>query len=362
MFHLIMTFLGANQRKRNWIMLAYILSGMFGSYALLAVFFPELRWAIDTGLRNILYLILLGPILLAGIILAFYGMKQTSLQEEREQLLYILLAAIIGVFTGLTETVQSLGIPIPRLGHLGCLIYSSILAIGIFKHREAYDILAQMQEKLNFMGEMAAGIAHEIRNPLTSIKGASALLANESKQIHLPKFHEYHEIITEEIERLHQILNNFQYFTRPLKVEKESVSVNEIIQKTVKLAETAPVKITILQELAEYPPGIRADASLLKQVFLNLIKNADEACDPGGKLMIKTEIASSWLRIRFSDNGPGIPPGDLNRIFEPFYTTKSGGMGMGLSICRRIIQAHGGRLEAKNRVPQGTEFIILLPM
>jgi signal transduction histidine kinase len=118
----------------------------------------------------------------------------------------------------------------------------------------------------------------------------------------------------------------------------------------------------ILQELAEYPPGIRADASLLKQVFLNLIKNADEACDPGGKLTIKTEIASSWLRIRFSDNGPGIPPDDLDRIFEPFYTTKSGGMGMGLSICRRIIQAHGGRLEAKNRVPQGTEFIILLPM
>ena len=94
-----------------------------------------------------------------------------------------------------------------------------------------------MQEKLNFMAEMAAGIAHEIRNPLTSIKGASTLLASESKQIHLPKFHEYHEIITEEIERLHQILNNFQYFTRPLKVEKEPVSVNEVIQKTVKLAE-----------------------------------------------------------------------------------------------------------------------------
>ena len=362
MFHLIIAFLGAEHRRSTWVRGAYVLSGLFGLVALLTLFLPDLRWVIDTGLRNILYLIFLGPILFAGIVSALIGMKRTNLQDERERLVYILLAAIIGVFTGLTETVQFLGIPVPRLGHLGCLIYSSILAIGIFKHREAYDILAQMQEKLNFMGEMAAGIAHEIRNPLTSIKGASTLLANESKQILLPKFHEYHEIITEEIERLHQILNNFQYFTRPLKVEKEPFSVNEVIQKTVKLAETGSVKIKIIQELADNSPRIQADASLLKQVFFNLIKNANEACDPEGELVIKTEVASSWYRTSFSDNGSGIPSGNLKRVFEPFFTTKSGGMGMGLAICQRIVQAHGGRLEVKNRLPRGTEFTILLPI
>jgi signal transduction histidine kinase len=362
MFHLIIAFLGAEHRRRTWVRGAYVLSGLFGLVALLTLFLPDLRWVIDTGLRNTLYLIFLGPILFAGIVLALIGMKRTNLQDERERLVYILLAAIIGVFTGLTETVQFLGIPIPRLGHLGCVIYSSILAIGIFKHREAYDILAQMQEKLNFMGEMAAGIAHEIRNPLTSIKGASTLLASESKQIHLPKFHEYHEIITEEIERLHQILNNFQYFTRPLKVEKEPVSINEVIQKTVKLAETGSVKIKIIQELSYNSPKTPADASLLKQVFFNLIKNANEACDPEGELVIKTEVASSWYRTSFSDNGSGIPSGNLKRIFEPFFTTKSSGMGMGLAICQRIVQAHGGRLEVKNRLPRGTEFTILLPI
>jgi signal transduction histidine kinase len=362
MFHLIIAFLGAEHRRRTWVRVAYVLSGLFGLVALLTLFLPDLRWVIDTGLRNTLYLMFLGPILFAGIVLALIGMKRTNLQDERERLVYILLAAIIGVFTGLTETVQFLGIPIPRLGNLGCVIYSSILAIGIFKHREAYDILAQMQEKLNFMAEMAAGIAHEIRNPLTSIKGASILLASESKQIHLPKFHEYHEIITEEIERLHQILNNFQYFTRPLKVEKEPVSVNEVIQKTVKLAETGSVKIKITQEFANDSPKIQADASLLKQVFFNLIKNANEACDPEGELVIKTEVASSWYRTSFSDNGSGIPSGNLKRIFEPFFTTKSTGMGMGLAICQRIVQAHGGRLEVKNRLPRGTEFTILLPI
>jgi signal transduction histidine kinase len=362
MFHLILTFLGADHRRSNWVRVAYVLSGLFGLSSLLALLLPDLRWVIDTGLRNILYLLVLGPILFAGIVFALVGMKRTNRQDERERLLYILLAAIIGVFTGLTETVQFLGIPIPRLGHLGCLIYSSILAIGIFKHREAYDILAQMQEKLESLGELAAGIAHEIRNPLTSIKGASNLLAGELKHLNLPSNQEYCNIIREEIDRLDHILLNFQYFTRPLRIEKELVDVDEIIWKTVKLAETGPVNITIRQQLSGNAPKVKADASLLKQVFLNLIKNADEACGSDGELVIRTGIHSPSVRISFTDNGPGIPAENLNRIFEPFFTTKSTGMGMGLAICRRIIQAHGGELEVKNRLPKGTEFTIVLPI
>ena len=120
MFHLITAFLGADHRRSNWVRVAYVLSGLFGLVALLALFLPDLRWVIDTGLRNILYLVVLGPILFAGIMLAIIGMKRTTLQDERERLVYILLAAIVGVFTGLTETVQFLGISVPRLGHLGC--------------------------------------------------------------------------------------------------------------------------------------------------------------------------------------------------------------------------------------------------
>ncbi len=284
-------------------------------------------------------------------------------EEERARLRYILVAFIIAVFTGVTDLVQILNIHIPPLGHLGCVIYSSILAIGVFKHRTAFDILAQMQEKLEFLGEMAAGIAHEIRNPLTSIKGRlKPLMASELKNIDLPNVREYHEIIREEIERLNHILLNFQYFTRPLKIEKESTAIDEVIQKTVKLAETGPINIRIRQELSENSPKVQADAALLKQVFLNLIKNAEEACGSGGELVIKTETLSPWLKLCFSDNGPGIPPENLKRLFEPFFTTKSTGMGMGLAICQRIILAHGGRLEVKNRLPKGTEFTILLPI
>ena len=361
-FHFIITLVKSKPRRATWIEVPYVLSGLFAFIAFWAIVRPGSRWVMEGGLRDILFLILLGPVLLIGIILVLKGIRDSSLTDEKERLRYILIASIIGVFTGLTETVQFLKAPIPSLGHLGCLAYSSILAVSIFKHRAAYDILAQMQMKLEFLGEIAAGIAHEIRNPLTSIKGASNVLAGELRNLGLPNVQEYQEIIGEEIERLDHILLNFQYFTRPLTIEKEPVSLREVIQKTVKLAETSLQNIKIKQELSEDSSNVQADASLLKQVFLNLIKNAEQACGSEGELVIKTEGLSPWLKISFSDNGSGIPRENLKRIFEPFFTTKPGGMGMGLAICQRIIQAHGGALEVKNRLPKGTEFTVLLPM
>ncbi len=107
---------------------------------------------------------------------------------------------------------------------------------------------------------------------------------------------------------------------------------------------------------------IQADPSSMKQVFLNLIKNAEEACGSGGELVIKTEYIPPSAKITFSDNGPGIPPEMIHRIFEPFFTTKSAGMGVGLAISRRIIEAHNGKIEVSNILPKGTKFSIILPV
>ena len=100
----------------------------------------------------------------------------------------------------------------------------------------------------------------------------------------------------------------------------------------------------------------------MKQVFLNLLKNAADACGQEGELVIKTETVSPWIKVSFSDNGPGIPPELLKHIFEPFFTTKSTGMGMGLAISQRIVEAHQGRIEVNNLLPKGTQFSILLPI
>jgi signal transduction histidine kinase len=328
----------------------------------LALLHSGIRAFVDGVVWNILYVVCLVPYLLSSVFMVSNAIRRAQTEEEKGRLRYILVAFIIAVATGMTDLVQALNIPVPPLGHLGCVVYSSILAVGVLKHRTAYDILAQMQEKLESLGEMAAGIAHEIRNPLTSIKGASDLLASELKQLNLPNLQEYHDIIREEIERLNDILLNFQHFTRPLKIEKEQTPVKTVIEKTVRLAETAPIGLRIRQEHIGNSQDISSDASLLKQVFINLIKNADEACGSGGELVIRTQSLPPWFRISFADNGPGIPAENIHRIFEPFFTTKSSGMGMGLAICHRIIRAHGGELEVKNLLPRGAEFTILLPI
>jgi signal transduction histidine kinase len=362
MFHFINALVLAERNRGDWILTAYIVAGFFAFSSPLALFHPGIKQFVDGVYWNILYLVLLGPFIFAGMVILTTTFNQTKSEEEKSRLLYILIAAIIAVTTGLTDLVQSLKIPIPPFGHLGCLVYSSILAIGVFKHRKSYDVFAQMRMKLDTLSEMAADVAHEIRNPLSSIKGASNLLANELKNLNQPKIQEYHTIITEEIERLNNILTNFQDLTKPLNVQKDSVSINEVIRKTAKLVEMGTQNLNIRLELSTNLPVVQADAPFLKQVFFNLIKNASEACGPSGELEIRTVSNLPWVKISFSDDGPGIPPELVNRIFEPFYTTKTRGMGVGLAICQRIIQAHNGRIEVNNKLPKGTQFNIFLPV
>jgi signal transduction histidine kinase len=362
MFHWISILVTPEQKSTAWIVPAYFFSGIFAASSPLAMLDARVQWFVDSALWNILYLILLGPFLLIGMIMVLNGIKLSASQNEKSRLCYIFIAVIIGIFTGLTDLVQLLKVPVPALGHLGCLVYSSVLAIGVYKHRTYYDLLAQMRMKLEILNEMASSIAHEIRNPLSSVKGAANLLSDHLKEKSSPEDIEYFTIIKDEIERLNTILTNYQFFTKPLQIEKELVSINEIIRKTVKLAEIGTLPIKIYLDLSEDLRMIRADAVSMKQVFLNLIKNASDACDPDGELIIKTEHIHPWAKISFSDNGMGIPSESLNRIFEPFFTTKSKGMGMGLPICKRIIQIHGGQIEVNNILPKGTRFSILLPI
>ena len=147
-----------------------------------------------------------------------------------------------------------------------------------------------------------------------------------------------------------------------MKVEKDPVSINDLVQKTVRLAEVGTLKLKIRLDLSADLPIIQVDAPLMKQVFLNLMKNAEEACHSCGELLIRTESVSPFVRISFADNGPGIPPESLNRIFEPFFTTKATGVGVGLSISQRIVQAHHGRIDVNNLLPKGVQFSILLPI
>ncbi len=361
MFHFIITLVRPDQENSRWSAPAYFSSCLLALISFLSLFYGEIRKFTGDIYWDIAYFLMFSPFFFGGLYMLIHSIGTTQSEDERSRLRYILVADVIGVIVVATDHVQQFNIPVPPLGHLGSVLYSSILAIGLFKHRTAYDVLAQMRKKLEVLSEMAAGIAHEIRNPLTSIKGASEILGDELKDLDHPKCKEYIDIITEEVERLNSMLTNFQYFTRPLKIKTEAASINEIISKTVKLAEISEWKMRIRQELSQDLPMVGIDVSLMKQVFLNLLKNAAQACGPEGELIIRTEYVSPHVKVSISDDGPGIPAKLVNRIFEPFFTTKSTGMGVGLSISKRIIEAHNGRIEAENLLPRGAQFTILLP-
>ena len=362
MYHFVITLIKPEQKSTPGVILTYFFSGMLALSSGLAIVRQEFQWFIEKGYWDIFYFIMFAPFFLSIIIKLSHAIIRSTNADEKSRIWYILLAALIGVVTLVTDHVQTLNIPVPPLGHFGSVFSSSILAIGVFKHRTAYDILAQMRMKLEVLSEMAAGITHEIRNPLSSIKGAANLLSYELKNLNDPKSHEYALLIIEEIERLNNILVNFQYFTKPLKIEKEPVSINEVIQKTVRLAESDTLNIKIRMELSQDIPMVQADTLPMKQVFLNLIKNASDACGSNGELVIKTEHSAPWVKITFADNGQGIPQELLDHIFEPFFTTKTTGMGVGLAISQKIIQAHNGKIEVNNILPKGTQFTIFLPV
>jgi len=345
-----------------WLAVAYGLAGALSLSSFLAVYSPAVKQFVDSKYWNLYFLVLLIPFVIISMVMMYKTMRTHPPGIETQQIKYIFFAMIIGTSLGLTDLVQIFGINVPKLGHAGSVVFSSIIAIGILKYRKSYDILAQMRSKFELLSEAAAGISHEIRNPLSSIRGAANLLASGAPNGMPPSVvGEYVDIIREESIRLDGILGNFQQLTKPLTVTKEPLSINDILLKTVKLADAGATTLRISVDLASDLPSVSADAALLKQVFLNLIKNACEACSTGGELVISTSRVPRGVSIIFRDNGAGIPPEHLDSIFEPFFTTKHAGMGMGLSISRRLVEAHNGRLDAVSSNPKGAAFCITLP-
>jgi two-component system, NtrC family, sensor histidine kinase HydH len=239
---------------------------------------------------------------------------------------------------------------------------------------ENSKLYQQMKERdrLAAIGEMSAGLAHEIRNPLAAIKGAIQYLDPKK----LPgDDREFLEIIVEEVDRLNGVVTQFLDYSRPLKPALAPTEVNEILQKTFRLLEPeVPEGVALSVELAPWLPRVQADAEQLKQVFLNLALNAFQAMPKGGRLAVSTRVARDELafwregtrrtdvvEIRFQDTGPGIPEEARESIFVPFYTTKEKGTGLGLAICQRIVKAHAGSIVVRSASGAGAEFLLSLP-
>lgn len=244
-------------------------------------------------------------------------------------------------------------------------------AATVVENSKLYDRMRE-RDRLAALGEMAAGLAHEIRNPLGAIKGAAQFL--DPRRLDGEEA-EFLGVIVEEVDRLNGVVTQFLDYARPLKGTPLPTDVNDVVERTLRLiATTVPANVAIEAHLDRALPRAQSDAEQLKQVVINLVQNAVQAMPDGGRIAITTSSTgddpggfrlhgrgSEQVEIRIRDTGPGIPEDQREHVFVPFFTTKQKGTGLGLAISQRIIRSHGGGIALTSKPGEGTEFVVRLP-
>jgi len=256
--------------------------------------------------------------------------------------------------------------------HEGKAIYLIISWLDITERKRAGEKEKQLQQELYLaqrlasVGELAAGVAHEINNPLTGVLGFSQRLMRKSTDEQLSRDL---EIIHSEARRAAEVVQNLLTFARRRQPKKEYANINDIVNKTLELRAYAlhTSNIEVVTNLAPDLLQIMVDFPQMQEVFLNVILNAEQAMSEThgkGKLIVKTRQIKDYVRISFADDGPGIPPENLDKVFDPFFTTRAegGGTGLGLSACHGIVTEHGGRIYVRSKPGKGATFFIELPL
>lgn len=241
-------------------------------------------------------------------------------------------------------------------------------AIVIFRdvtHLIELEEQIRQSDRLKTIGQIAAGTAHEIRNPLTAIKGFMQLMGKAVAERSMEREQEYVAIVLSELERVNELVGEFLLLSKPRETKLSSLRIGKVVRELLPMIHNEALLHNVIVKYyprADLPP-IVADKELLKQVFLNLGKNAIEAMRGGGELSIRERHdpdRTDRLAVEIRDTGTGIPADMLDKVFEPFYTTKQQGTGLGLSVCQRIVHDLGGSIEVESD-ERGTAFTVWLP-
>lgn len=231
---------------------------------------------------------------------------------------------------------------------------------AVFQKERAMEDMIR-RAKLASVGEMAVTVAHEIRNPLTAVRGFAQRLHRKYEDPE--KVHDYAEIILTEVDRLNSVLGDVLDFARNVDTKFSPVNLNQLVERTVKLLEQrmGANNVIVETELDPEMPTCYYDDTQLTQVLINLMKNGAHAMKMGGVLLVRTAAMGAEVLLEVADTGEGINPKNLKRIFEPFFTTKTQGTGLGLAFAKRVIQEHGGEIYVESAIGKGTTFRIQLP-
>jgi two-component system sensor histidine kinase HydH len=229
--------------------------------------------------------------------------------------------------------------------------------------RSLRDEIARTQ-RLATVGRLAAGVAHEIRNPLSSIKGFATYFKERYQDV--PRDRQTAGIMIQEVDRLNRVVTQLLEFARPVTIRPRNVSVRQLLQDSLLLIEKQAEQEQITIELVDPIPEdrLKLDPDRLSQVLLNLYLNALEAMSPNGLLKVAAAFdqINQRLEIEVSDTGTGIPAEDLAHVFDPYFTSKSAGTGLGLAIAHNIVKTAGGRISVASEMDQGATFKISWPV
>ncbi|HPA15481.1 MAG TPA: ATP-binding protein [Desulfobacterales bacterium] len=292
------------------------------------------------------------------------------------------LSTISGPVLGVVEIVQDLSEDFRKIFRyqvlviITCTVVMGLIFIALFfVVKRGEDIIEQRAldrlklkeqlsraEKLSSLGEMVAGISHEIRNPLGIIRSSAELL--KKKMLGYDPSNPIPDIIVKESSRLNNIITDFLNFAKPRMPNLKSCRVDEILEKN--LAFLAPQiqdqGYVIKKRYGNHLPEIMADSDMLYQAFLNIFINAMQAMPDGGEIHVEIGSSDNMIEILIKDEGEGVPDNILEKIWDPFFTTKEKGTGLGLGIVKNIIQSHEGSIRIENRPSRGAAVIIQLPV
>ena len=426
LWHFVVVFVRRDQALRKWLVALYAATAAFTGVTSGAIFSQDLRDFVGGPAWNLVYLGVLFPFLVWSLVLLRRRAREVELPVERNAVHFVAFGVAVGAFTGLTELTAILWERVPRLGHVGSALCTLVLAVAILRHRlleqqvparktlfvflmvlsaafvlmvlnpalpgkwdavllvgavvgvttlALYRLLyirwyeqGERRKRLAFLGTMAAGVAHEVKNPLGAIKGAAQYVLKDLEgDAGKASAREYLKLMVDEVDRLNGVVESFLAYARPMEPRRKSVVLPELMDQVLKLQSASmPASIAVRTAYDLDLPPVPADPDLLTQVLTNVIRNAIEVMPEGGTLSLGTRVVTTALRtyaaVDVADTGPGIPRDSMERIFQPFFTTKAKGTGLGLAIARQVVESHGGEIAAENVEPRGCKFTFLLPL
>ncbi len=424
-WHFVLVFIHREVSLRRWTFVLYAVMSVFMIGAAGALLSPALKQFVDLPAWNLVHLAVLLPFLVASLVLVRNRYRELESPAERNALLFVGLGIAVGALTGLTDYADlnhRLGV-----GHLGSFLCTLILAGTILRRdilgqqtplRQAVFVIllvlsaafvltvfspripgqwdvflvvaataaltavalyrllflrlferAQRRERLAMIGTMAAGVAHEVKNPLAAIKGAAQFVQKDLEgREGLADSRDYLQLLVGEVDRLNGVVESFLVYARPLEPRLQDVPLQSLLADVVRLQSASlPPQVRIETAFDPELPPAWADPALLTTAVANVLRNAVEAMgEKGGTLSIRTRGAASALRsfaaVEIADTGPGISREHRERIGQPFFTTKAKGTGLGVAIALRIVEAHGGETVIDEVQPHGCRFTFLLPV